>query len=398
MTALAINPRATAMAVLAHRELDCLVRPTAFAASTSARGLRLLLMEMPFPARSPGPPWGSRFSGESKITTDLGLLKRVALREIWRLESTHFSAWLESNIEALSNAIGLELEVRGREVAVGNFLVDLLAHDLSRDRVVVIENQLERTDHDHLGKLITYASGLKASVVVWVSPEFREEHRSALDWLNTNTDETLEFFAIQVEALRIDDSRPAVNFKVVVSPNDWQKMVGSQSRRIGASDNEKFYLDFNTDLVSRLNTDGFACSYKPRGVQAFTIHRWFQNTHLQILQTKGQVHVGFVIDNNDAAENKGIFEILKSASGSIEAALGFPVNWDFDPNRKRQNLWITLNNVDRSDEASVERAKQWSVDTLKVMKRVLQPYLERAVTSLRTQPVDQRPIEDLPDI
>ena len=128
---------------------------------------------------------------------ELGTLRVVSVRDVWALEPQHFSTWLAENIEQLGHAIGIELAVRGREVGVGAFSLDMLAHDVDRDRIVIIENQLGRTDHDHLGKLLTYAAGTKAEVIVWIAPEFREEHRAAIDWLNNNTDQSKEFFAIE---------------------------------------------------------------------------------------------------------------------------------------------------------------------------------------------------------
>ncbi len=154
---------------------------------------------------------------------ELSKLQPVDLRQVWEHEAQDFTPWLAENIDALAEVLGLDLEVRQSEAQVGTFSLDILAHDLASDRPVVIENQLEGTDHDHLGKLLTYAAGFDPNVVVWIAREFRPEHRAAIDWLNHRTGENTAFFAITVEAWRIANSPIAPKFNLVASLNDWEK-------------------------------------------------------------------------------------------------------------------------------------------------------------------------------
>jgi hypothetical protein len=155
----------------------------------------------------------------------IGRLEEVGLRSVWPDEAKNFTPWLADNLDVLAAELGLgPLTVRQREFPVGSYSLDILAEDTG-GRVVAIENQLEWSDHRHLGQCLTYASGTRAWAVVWVAPRFNEEHRSALDWLNQHTDTDVHFFGVELAAVRIGDSLPAPLFRVVARPNDWERLV-----------------------------------------------------------------------------------------------------------------------------------------------------------------------------
>ncbi len=145
--------------------------------------------------------------------TDFGEIKLVDIRDIWPNEATNFTPWLVDNIDKLSQALGMEIEVQEREADVGDFSLDIMGKDLGSGRTVVIVNQLTETDHDHLGKLLTYAGGFDAGVLVWIAKKLRDEHRKALEWLNERTGPDVDCFGVVIEVMRIDDSKPAFNFK-----------------------------------------------------------------------------------------------------------------------------------------------------------------------------------------
>lgn len=162
-------------------------------------------------------------------TSGLGQLRPVPLREIWRHEAHDFTPWLADNLDRLAGAVQAgPLKLIGTEQSVGPFSIDILAETIDGE-VVVIENQLEASDHRHLGQIVTYASGVGASIVVWVLERLQEEHRAAVDWLNEHTDERTSFFAIEVGVVKIGDSAPAPVFDVVARPNDWQKRARSRA-------------------------------------------------------------------------------------------------------------------------------------------------------------------------
>ncbi len=158
---------------------------------------------------------------------ELVKLEKIDLRKQWEKEDLDFTPWLaqEENIELLSDVIGIELEVQGQEENVGPFRADILCTDTANSNYVLIENQLEKTDHTHLGQLMTYAAGLDAVTIIWIAQKFTEEHRAALDWLNNITNDTFNFFGIEIELYKINPSTATPMFKIVSKPNDWTKSV-----------------------------------------------------------------------------------------------------------------------------------------------------------------------------
>lgn len=174
----------------------------------------------------------------------LGKMERISdLRQIWKHEALDFSKWLaeEENLSLLSETIGIEIRLEELEASVGNFFVDIFAKEEGTGRKIIIENQLEETNHDHLGKIITYASGKSAEVVIWIVKYARDEHRQAMEWLNQHTDENIGFFLVEIELWKIGSSPLAPKFNVVVRPNDWGKNVKMQE---SLSETQKLRLEF----------------------------------------------------------------------------------------------------------------------------------------------------------
>ena len=186
-------------------------------------------------------------------TRKLATIDKVDLREVWPKEATDFTPWLAENIAELGGALGMDLEVQAREAQVGAYQLDLLARDGS-GRAVVIENQLGITDHSHLGQLLTYMAGFDANVIVWIAKKFRDEHAEALSLLNRRTGEGTEFFGIEVELWSIDNSHPAVNFKLVAAPNDWGKQPDRRPSD-GVSERSERYRDFFQGLMDTLREE-----------------------------------------------------------------------------------------------------------------------------------------------
>ena len=194
----------------------------------------------------------------------LAKLTRVTdLREIWKHEARDFSKWLseEENLKELSDAVGVSIVLGELESAVGSFSVDLFATEEGTGRKIVIENQLADTDHDHLGKIITYAAGKSADMIIWIVKRARDEHRQAVEWLNQRTDEDVGFFLIEIELWKVGDSLPAPRFNVVEKPNDWAKTM----KAVGSSETKKLQYDFWQAFIEHAyNKPSFASNFGRR--------------------------------------------------------------------------------------------------------------------------------------
>ena len=173
-----------------------------------------------------------------------GRLEDLLPREAWGHEARAFTPWLAENIDRLAEAVGMELELTGQEVRVDRYAADILAGDLSDGSIVLIENQLGPTDHTHLGQIMTYLAGLEARSVIWIAPEFREPHLSAIRWLNEHTAEGFAFFAVRLRVVRIGDSPMAPVFEVVEKPNRWERRLSTEARQRDASARRKLYRPF----------------------------------------------------------------------------------------------------------------------------------------------------------
>lgn len=176
----------------------------------------------------------------------LSRIKKKPLRTAWPHEALDFTKWLaeEENLALLSDAVGLDISLIEVEASVGKFSVDILAEEENTGRKIIIENQLEITDHDHLGKIITYASGYGAEIVIWIVQKVREEHQKAIDWLNEVTDEKINFFAIEIELLQIGDSEMAPSLKIIAEPNDWAKQLKVSTQKQGVTETKARQLEF----------------------------------------------------------------------------------------------------------------------------------------------------------
>lgn len=312
----------------------------------------------------------------------LGRLERVPnLRDYWANEASDFTPWLasETNIELLSETIGIDLEVQQQEAAVGPFRADILCRDTRTDRLVLVENQLERTDHTHLGQLFTYAAGLDAVTVVWIAQRFTEEHRAALDWLNRITHEDFRFFGIEIELWRIGESAMAPKFNVVAKPNDWSKTTREAAgARVGESPEVQAwraqYMAY-WSAFSDLTRDHAPAFLPRRPLNHYTVFFGIGRSGYRLGATAGMrdkwVGVGLLIETRDALT---VLDSFQRDSSEIERDLGFKIEWDRNVDRKRQGLHVRRD-VDPTEQNRWPDLHMWTLDRLKAFDRVFRPRL-----------------------
>lgn len=271
----------------------------------------------------------------------IGRLEKVELRKIWSSEPANFTCWLEDNIEVLSSFLDFDLEVIEREKKVGTFSIDLYAQTPNGDKVI-IENQLEKTDHNHLGQIITYSTNLESNIVIWIAKEVRQEHANAINWLNESTD--INFYLIQVEAYSINNSSPAPYFKLVCQPDEDMRAVGADKKDF--SEREKFNLMFWEMLIKkckgRLN---HFCNKKPSKYHYHSGSSGKSGFSFVFNITSSFYGVELYIDANDQELNKAYFHEIHKMKSEIELESEDGLQWDELPEKRASRVRWTLKNI-----------------------------------------------------
>lgn len=304
-----------------------------------------------------------------------GKLVEVNVRELWRHEQYGFSSWLAQpeNIEELNDAIGLTLADIQQEVFVGAYRADLVARDETSNINVIIENQLEATDHDHLGKIITYASGLDADVIVWIVKETREEHRAAIEWLNLKTIDGISFFLIEIHAYKIGDSLPAPKFEVIENPTTSQKPLTAKQEAKSKAEYKQPGLEFWTALNEALVEKG-----KPFNPRKASTDHWYDvamgtsEAHLSITLLSVSGEIGLEVYIND---NKELFDQLHEHTEAIHHALGFELSWLRMDDKKASRIKYTIQGLDFDEQSNYPRLIDEIIDKIVRMRDVFCLYL-----------------------
>ncbi len=284
--------------------------------------------------------------------------KQISPRKMWANEQYDFTPWLVEHIEELGEKIGMELEVVGREVSVGPYSADILAKETSTNNYVVIENQLEKTNHDHLGKSITYASALNAKTIVWIATDFTEEHKKAFDWLNDNTNEELAFWAIQLELWQISEDTASMRFNIVCTPSSNVKTIKSKTN--SESETTQKQLEYWTMFRDKLMaTKKFTSLHTPRPQYWFDVALGRSGINLSNTCNVQKSVVGIRVYISSKVVDTYL-PALEARKTEINKALGCEPEWNPNPNAKDKTITLSFQ-TDLSDPEKTEESLEWMV-------------------------------------
>ena len=304
---------------------------------------------------------------------NLGTLKEITdLRSVWPHEALNFTPWVAENVDLLADAVGLDITVDETESSVGDFNVDIYASETGTDRKIIIENQLEDTDHDHLGKLITYASGKGADVVIWVVKHAREEHKAAIEWLNNHTDDKIGFFLCEIKLFQIGSSDIAPSFTVVERPNDWTKEIKKTTAANPTQQQRLEYWQAFNDYA--FNNATFSKEFNKRKP---TTDHWMDfgvgssACHIGVTQILKRNSIGVELYiNND----KDLFKSIYAHKDEVESIMGFELDWRELPERKASRILIEKT-VQLDDRDKWNEQFDYIMDVCLKMKKAFKKYL-----------------------
>ncbi len=324
---------------------------------------------------------------------ELGRLERVEVRTVWENEARDFTPWLLDHHDHLAEALGIDLEIEQSEHPVGDFSLDLIGRDLTNDAVLIVENQLGGTDHNHLGQILTYAAGTGASSIVWIATSFREEHRQAIDWLNEQTRENVRFFGIELQVVRIGASLPAPLFKLVAQPNDLQKQVRSATRP-DRTEREIQNHNFWTRYLERLREEhpdwskGGTPSIK-NWMEFKSPINWMnlklpinwinlRRPGIRLNLTHRRLRHEIYIDTLDKTSNDSIFEHLLQQRKLFETEYGRPLQWEPLPDARACRIAEYREDADVASEGRYDEFIDWFFDAGVRLRRALSAVVRMA--------------------
>jgi hypothetical protein len=306
--------------------------------------------------------------------SQLGKLVKVDLRSVWKHEATDFSAWLvkPENLDVLAEQLGIDIEPIGTEVSVGRFKIDILAKEPNTNEQIIIENQLEPTNHDHLGKVITYAAGIDAKYLIWIVKDVLPEHLKAIEWLNEHLDDSIRCFLIRIEVWQIGDSKPAPRFEIISVKNDWVASIKKATSSNGLSPLQvkqfDFWAAFNDYLLLK---DPTLKHHKaaPQHWMTFSMGNYLAHIAVTINTVKNRLGTELYI-----SDNKTFYSYLRDNEDELLSAYDTQIDW-FEANiASGFRIFYSVDDV--FNESRKNEYFEWLYETILKFKKVVSPYIQ----------------------
>ena len=331
---------------------------------------------------------GTRGGDAAMEEPEIESVEMVDVRKKWRDEARDFTPWLAKNLDLLGKALDVKLECPEQEVPVGPFSLDILAKEVDRGVKVAIENQLEWTDFSHLGQLLTYAAGVDAGIAIWVAPEFRYEHAEALDRLNEWTCDGIEFYGVQVRVIKIGNSLPAPEFRLVVYPGGWNKDIALSSEEISPITQQlhAFFQPLIDDLIRTGFADKAPVQRFGRTGRHFYIRSRRDIAYAASLEGENDAWVTLHIETEDGKERtKEIFDTLRKDQEQIEQSIGAELDWRrYDPHTFSSISLRRDGSIDDPPE-KLAATREWMLEYLPRLKEVMEPRMEAIMAELERE-------------
>lgn len=302
------------------------------------------------------------------MSNSIQKIRRVPLRELWRKEDKDFTKWLEEHIDFLNDAIGFDISIESREEKVGPFKVDLYGEDNFGNKVI-IENQLEKTDHNHLGQLITYLTNLGANIAIWICKEPTEEHIKAIDWLNEVSPDDISFYLIKLEAIRIGDESPAGPlFTVVKRPTTEKKQIGLEKKEYAQRHvfREKFWTQFLSEINKK---NSLFANISPSTDNWIGIGMGRGGFNLNLVISKKYARAEIYINRGEMEENKKAFDSLYNLKDEIEKEFGGKLTWERMEDNVTSRIKYQLDGVNITNEEDWPKMNAFIIDAAERMHR-----------------------------
>ena len=306
----------------------------------------------------------------------IGKIKKVSLRELWKKEAKDFTKWLEENIDYLNDVIGFDISIESREENVGPFRVDLYGEDINGNKVI-IENQLEKTDHTHLGQIITYLTNLEARTAIWISSDPIEEHKKAIDWLNETTPDDISFYLIQLEAIKIgNEPMAAPLFTVIKRPSAKIKQIGAEKKEY--AQRHIIRKEFWSHFINGINKTNSMCSNVSPGTGNWlSIAIGMSGVSINVVITKKYARSEIYINRGTKEENKKIFDYFFAQKDKIESDFGNELIWERMEDNVTSRIKNQLDGVDISNKEDWGKMNNFLIDSAIRMDKAFRKHISK---------------------